>query len=77
MDAYTNYILQTSNARLDDLRREAAEYRLSRAARAARESWWSRVCGRLRRRRAAPLAPAVTVSLPAPVADDEPLRRTA
>ena len=77
MDAYTNYILQTSNARLDDLRREAAEYRLSRAARASRASSWSRVCARLRRRRAAPPAPAVPVSLPLPVADDDQLRRTA
>ena len=77
MDAYSNYIIQTSNARLTELRREAAEYALSRAARATRGPWWSRVRTGLRRRPAAAVAPVTTVTLPLPPAGDEPLRRTA
>jgi len=42
VDAYSNYILQAANARLEDLRREAAERALSDAARARRPRWWKR-----------------------------------
>lgn len=80
MDAYSSYIIQTSNARLTDLRREAAEYALSRAARGTRGSWWSRVRGGLRHRpvaAAAAAVPVITVPLTVSDASDEPLRRTA
>ena len=68
MDAYSSYIIQTSNARLTELRREAAEYALSRSARATLRSWWSRLGAmlpntRLRRRPAA-VEPVTTVMLP-------------
>ena len=55
MDAYSHYILQQSNARLSELRREAAEYSLAAAARRRRGSWWSRL--RLRLRLRPPRAP--------------------
>ena len=48
MDAYINYITGLSNARIDELRRDAAEYALSAAARQSRDSWWKRARGRLR-----------------------------
>lgn len=48
MDAYSNYILQLSNAKVTELRREAAEYALSASTRRSRPSWWSRIRGRLR-----------------------------
>ena len=47
MDAYSDYNLRTANARLDTMRREAAERAMSRAARPARTSWWQRARGRL------------------------------
>ena len=78
MDAYSSYIIQTSDARLRDLRREAAEYRLSRIARGTRASWWSRARNGLRRSPVPAVEPEPTVSLPAPAAAAEgPLRRTA
>lgn len=42
MDAYSDYILQASKARQEALRREVAEYALSRAARRDRSRWWKR-----------------------------------
>ena len=48
MDAYSNYILRMTNARVGELRREAAEFAMSQAARRSRASWWRRVRGRLR-----------------------------
>ena len=48
MDAYSDYILKLSNARLNELRREAAEYAVSAAVRRSRESWWKRARGRVR-----------------------------
>ena len=42
MDAYSQYILRTSEARLSELRREAAEHAQSRAARRGRVAWWKR-----------------------------------
>ncbi len=48
MDAYTNHILQLSDAKVTELRREVAEYALSASTRRSRTSWWSRVRSRLR-----------------------------
>ncbi len=48
MDAYSDYIRRLSDARLTELRREAAEYALSAAARRSRDSWWKRARARLR-----------------------------
>lgn len=48
MDAYSDYITRLSNARTGELRREAAEYALSAAARRSRASWWKRARDRLR-----------------------------
>ena len=50
MDAYSDYILRLTEARLDERRREAAEYALSRAARQRRGSRWTRLRGRVARR---------------------------
>jgi hypothetical protein len=64
VDAYCNYILKLSEARADDLRREAAEYALSRKSRHIRS-------GFLRRRQASgPVAAPVAV-LPHPEIDDD------
>ena len=41
MDAYSNYILRASHDRLTDLRREAAEHAMSRAARRGRRRWFA------------------------------------
>ncbi|MGI8809427.1 MAG: hypothetical protein ACR2KK_16630 [Acidimicrobiales bacterium] len=46
MDAYSSHIIQLSNARLGDLRREAADYAQSAAARRSRGSWWHRARSR-------------------------------
>jgi len=65
MDAYSSYIISISNARTSELRREAAEYALSAAARrrrrahhpgpgAARAHWAGALQRLLRRRVAAP-----------------------
>jgi hypothetical protein len=40
VDAYSNYILRASHDRLGELRREAAEHAMSRAARRGRRRWW-------------------------------------
>ena len=77
MDAYSSYIIQTTNAQRADRRRQEAEYALSRAIRARRGSWWSRVLIRLRPRPVAAVEPVTPVTLPAAAAGDEPLRRTA
>lgn len=47
MDAYSDYLLRTANARLGRLRREAAEHSISCATRGARTSWWRRAFRRL------------------------------
>ena len=55
MDAYSDYILRQSNARLSELRREAADYARSAAVRRSRDSRWKRARGRVRLpRRATP-----------------------
>lgn len=46
MDAYSNYILKAAHDRLDELRREAAEHAMSRAARRGRTRWWIRATSR-------------------------------
>ena len=48
MDAYSDYTLKLANAKLSELRREAADYALSAAARRSRRSWWKRARARLR-----------------------------
>jgi hypothetical protein len=46
VDAYSNYILRTSDDRLNELRREAAEHAMSRAARRGKARWWMRTKAR-------------------------------
>ena len=77
MDAYTNYIMHLSDARLGDLRREAAEYRLSESARKARRARWSRTWKALRRRPAPVIEPLATLTLATLAAEHEELRRSA
>ena len=76
MDAYSSYILRLSEARTNELRREAAEYALSRAARRARPSLWARARARLAARTGPAAVPVTPVPLPAPPQDEE-LRRSA
>ena len=57
MDAYSSYIITISNARTSELRREAADYALSSAARRRRRQRWTDTLRRLALRRPAP-APA-------------------
>ena len=73
MDAYSSYIMQLSEARTSELRREAAEYALSRAA-PRRISMLARLPARLHRR-ARPLTEPMP--LPALVSDEKDLRRSA
>lgn len=73
MNAYSSYIMTLSEARTSELRREAAEYALSRAARGSRASLWTRIRARLGREARPVVAP---VPLPAPRPETE-LRRSA
>ncbi|HEV2760790.1 MAG TPA: hypothetical protein VGV86_14620 [Acidimicrobiales bacterium] len=73
MDAYSDYILKLSNARVSELRREAAEYALSAAARRSRDSWWNRARARLRLPRHA--TPEVVVAPWGSTAGPEALER--
>ena len=73
MDAYSSYIMQLSEARTSELRREAAEYALSRAA-PRRISTLARFWALLHRR-ARPLTEPMP--LPALVSDENDLRRSA
>ncbi len=68
MDAYSDYILQRAEAHLSELRREASEYGLSRAARANRSSRWSRIRSRAGRR---PQPTVVALPRPAPAPEVE------
>jgi hypothetical protein len=61
VDAYSSYIKKLSDARTGELRREAAEYRLSAAARIARRARWAATVRRLLKRR-----PALPQPLPVP-----------
>lgn len=72
MDAYCNYIVKLTEARSGELRREAAEYALSRTSRRSRR----RVLIR-RRRASAPVAAPVTVLQPSRVDGERELSRTA
>lgn len=54
MDAYSSYIISISNARTGELRREAAEYALSAAARRRRRQRWAQAWQRLVLRRPIP-----------------------
>ena len=74
VDAYSSYIMQLSEARTSELRREAAEYALSRAAPRRRISMLARFRARLHRR-ARPLTEPMP--LPALVSDENDLRRSA
>ena len=76
MDAYTNYIMRISEARLGGLRREAADYALSRAARAGRDRDRDRARIRFRarlrlRRASAPVADPVVSLLGRRTFEDE------
>lgn len=65
MDAYSSYILRVTEARLEERRREAAVYALSRPARQRRGSLWTRIRGTRRSR------PSV-VPMPRPTTAFEP-----
>ena len=73
VDAYSSYILRLSEARTSELRREAAEYALSRAARANRVSVWRRILARLVQRQPSTVELADRVPLRTAAAE---LRRT-
>ena len=73
VDAYSSYILRLWEARTSELRREAAEYALSRAARANRVSVWCRILARLVRRQPSTVELADRVPLRTAAAE---LRRT-
>ena len=74
MDAYITYVRQVSEARLGELRREAAEWSMSRPARARRPRLRARAAGRWERRRTA--STVAPTALARPVADAG-LRRSA
>lgn len=76
MDAYSSYIMSLSEARVGELRREAAEYAMSRAARGERLSRWARARERIVRTRRAEAEPVAPIALPADSAGPE-LRRSA
>ena len=76
MDAYSSYIVRLSEARLDELRREAAEYALSRASQDGRASRWARLRVRFGRRARPAPEPVAPVPLPRPAPETE-LRRSA
>lgn len=65
MDAYSSYIMIMSEARSNELRREAAEYAMSRAARQRRGSLRARFADRFLRPRTRALEPATTIALSA------------
>lgn len=65
MDAYTSYMLDVANARLRDLRQDAAERALSKAARAGRQPLWRRALAYCGGRRAGGTETVMPVGLPA------------
>ncbi len=67
MDAYSSYIVQLSEARTAELRREAAGWATARAARGPRPSVWARARARLRGRPAPTRAPVSMISTVSPV----------
>jgi hypothetical protein len=66
MDAYSSYIIKISDARTGELRREAAEYALSAAARRRRRQRWAQALQRLVLRRPLPAPRSEGRSGPAP-----------
>lgn len=58
VDAYSSYIKQISDARVGELRREAADYALSAPARRRRRARWAQAARRLVRGRMPAPAPA-------------------
>ena len=63
MDAYSSYIIKLSDTRTGELRREAAEFALSAAARRRRRARWAEAVQRLRRGRT-PVTPPLPQPLP-------------
>ena len=78
VDAYSSYIKILNDARMSELRREAAEYALSRAARNGRPSRWAPIGSRIRsaRRSRPAMEPVTPIELPCPAPEVE-LRRSA
>jgi len=76
VDAYCNYIMRVSEARVDQLRREAQVERMARVARARRGSRLQQLRSRFQRRRSAGVV-APPVRLPSAVAAEAELRRSA
>ncbi len=76
VDAYSSYILRLSEARTNELRREAAEYALTRAVRRHRSSRWARLAARLGAGPRRSVDPVIPVPLPTPAHDGD-LRRSA
>lgn len=71
MDAYTTYILETTSRRLRDLREEAAERALSKAARAERQPRWRQALAYCAGPRARAGRPVTPVGLPAPLPEPD------
>ena len=70
MDANSSILSMLAEARMNDLRREAAEYAMSQAARRHRPSRWARfrthLARRVRREAGAPSPVSRPAPLPAP-----------
>ncbi|MCA1675648.1 MAG: hypothetical protein LC799_26870 [Actinobacteria bacterium] len=79
MDAYSDYIVRLSEAQLGELRREAEELRMSRAAAGrGRRASLRELVGRAVRRRRTAGEPVAPVALPTTVGHPETeLRRSA
>ena len=71
MDAHSDYILRLANARANELRREAAEYAMSRAARRNRVSPWTTARRLFRRPPRPAVEPVTPVAIPAPAPETE------
>ena len=66
MDAYSSYIMNLTNARTADLRREAADYALSAPARRRRRARWFSVLRRLAVWQRASVSPGLPLPEPLP-----------
>lgn len=67
MDAYSSYIMRLSEARVDDLRREAADYALSQRARRSRGWRRRQLFARLARPPRTAVDPVTQAPFPIPV----------
>lgn len=76
VDAYTGYIIRLSEARTSELRREAAEYALSRVSRGDDTSLRARIVSWLGRRPQGAVEPTTTAVAP-PALRSVPSRPTA